>query len=121
MRKITNRTIASFAPLALLIGLSVQAQAHAYLDHADPRVGSTVASSPGQVTLHFSQKLEARFSKAEVRNAAGARVDSGSSVSGSVISVGVKALPAGTYRVIWRVLSVDTHTTQGSFNFHVGR
>jgi copper resistance protein C len=121
MSQITKRTIASFALLASLFGLSIEVQAHAYLDHANPRVGSTVASSPGQVTLHFSQKLEARFSKAEVRNAAGVRVDSGSSVSGSVISVGVKALPAGTYRVIWPVLSVDTHTTQGSFNFNVGR
>src|SRR6516225_3757628 len=35
------------------------------------------------------------------------------------LSVG--ALPPGSYSVTWHVLSVDTHTTQGSFSFHVGR
>jgi len=100
---------------------SVPAWAHAHLDSATPRVGSTVASSPAQVTLRFSEKLESKFSKAEVHNAAGARVDTGSSVSGNVITVAVGSLPAGTYRVTWRVLSVDTHSTQGSFTFRVGK
>jgi hypothetical protein len=80
-----------------------------------------VAASPGQVTLYFTQNLERRFSRAEVRNAAGARFDQGVSVSGSVMRVSVKALPPGTYRVSWRVLSVDTHTTEGVFSFSVGR
>jgi hypothetical protein len=115
------RTFTILAVLPSLLLSTVAAHAHAYLDYANPRVGNTVASPPGQVTLHFTQKLESKFSRAEVRNAAGARVDQGSSVSGSVIRVSVKALPAGTYRVHWRVLSVDTHTTQGSFSFHVGR
>ena len=115
------RTTAIFALLSPLILGPTSAYAHAYLDSANPRVGSTVASPPGQVTLHFTQKLEPKFSKAEVRNAAGARVDAGSSTSGSMLRVSVKALPAGTYRVHWRVLSVDTHTTEGSFSFRVGR
>jgi methionine-rich copper-binding protein CopC len=34
--------------------------------------------------------------------------------------IGVKALGPGSYRVRWRALSVDTHTTEGSFTFHVG-
>jgi methionine-rich copper-binding protein CopC len=36
------------------------------------------------------------------------------------LTVKLKALPPGTYKVIWRVLSVDTHRTQGSFSFSVG-
>jgi methionine-rich copper-binding protein CopC len=115
------RAITILALLPLLVVGSASAYAHAYLDYANPRVGSTVASSPGQVTLHFTQSLEPKFSRAEVRNAAGARVDQGSSVSGSVMRVSVKTLPAGTYRVHWRVLSVDTHITEGNFSFHVGR
>jgi methionine-rich copper-binding protein CopC len=110
--------IALFAPCLLW---SMPAHAHAFLDSANPRVGSTVASPPTQVTLHFTQRLEPKFSKAEVRNAAGVRVDQGVTVSGNEIRVDLKALSPGTYRVIWHVLSVDTHTTQGSFNFHVGR
>jgi methionine-rich copper-binding protein CopC len=35
--------------------------------------------------------------------------------------VGLKALPPGTYQVHWRVLSVDTHKTEGNFSFSVGQ
>ncbi|MSP32816.1 MAG: hypothetical protein EXR03_08360 [Pseudolabrys sp.] len=31
-----------------------------------------------------------------------------------------QAAAAGTYKVIWRVLSVDTHRSQGNFTFRVG-
>jgi copper resistance protein C len=111
---------AAVLALALVIGSS-GADAHAQLDHANPPVGSTVGSSPGQVTLHFTQSLEPKFSGADVRSSSGARVDSGSSASGSTIHVGVKGLKPGTYTVNWHVLSVDTHKTQGSFSFHVGK
>jgi methionine-rich copper-binding protein CopC len=115
------RTIAILGLLPSLVLGGPAAWAHAYLDRASPLVGSTVASSPGQVTLYFTQNLERRFSRAEVRNSAGARFDQGASVSGSVMRVSVKTLPPGTYHVSWRVLSVDTHTTEGAFSFTVGR
>jgi copper resistance protein C len=38
----------------------------------------------------------------------------------NVVHVGLKPLPPGTYSVLWHALSVDTHTTEGSFSFHVG-
>jgi methionine-rich copper-binding protein CopC len=31
----------------------------------------------------------------------------------------VPALPPGTYRVVWRVLSIDSHGTTGDFTFEV--
>jgi methionine-rich copper-binding protein CopC len=37
-----------------------------------------------------------------------------------LMRVPVKVLPPGTYTVKWHVLSVDTHTSDGSFTFHVG-
>jgi methionine-rich copper-binding protein CopC len=105
----------------LLLGIG-EAAAHAFLDHASPLVGSTVASAPSEVTLTFTQKLESSFSTMSVTNASGQRVDSGSvSVSGNTMRVSIRAAGAGTYRVTWRVLSVDTHTTQGNFSFRVGR
>jgi len=107
--------------MAFALGLATEVQAHATLDHAEPRVGNTVAAAPHEVTLWFTQKLEAAFSSITVTNAAGERVDSGKTrVSGSQMSVTLKAGGAGTYRVNWRVLSVDTHTTEGNFNFQVG-
>jgi methionine-rich copper-binding protein CopC len=104
----------------MLLGVATAAQAHAMLDHAVPAVGSTVASAH-QVTLYFTQHIEPKFSSAEVRSVSGSRVDSGKSVSGNMMRISLKALTPGTYTVSWHVLSVDTHTTQGSFSFHVGR
>jgi methionine-rich copper-binding protein CopC len=113
-------TFATSALLAIMSGTA--AEAHAFLDHAEPRVGSTVPTAPRELSLSFTQKLEPAFSSAEVSDANGARVDLGRpSVSASVMRVRLKPLSSGTYRVRWHVLSVDTHTTEGSFTFQVGQ
>jgi methionine-rich copper-binding protein CopC len=108
-------------PLLLLLATG-EASAHALLDHAEPRVGNTVATAPREVTLWFTQKLEPAFSSITVTNSAGQRVDAGKTrVSGNQMSVSLRSGGAGTYRVNWRVLSVDTHRTDGSFTFRVGQ
>jgi len=97
------------------------AQAHAFLDHANPLVGSTVAAAPHELSLSFTQNLEPSFSSVEVTGPDGARVDAGKpQISGNTMRVGLKAAGPGTYHVHWHALSVDTHTTQGSFTFYVG-
>jgi methionine-rich copper-binding protein CopC len=74
------------------------------------------------VTLWFTEKLEPAFSSVTVTDAAGQRVDAGKArVSGSQMSVSLRAGGSGTYRVNWRVLSVDAHRTNGNFTFQVGR
>ena len=106
----------------LLWFVTGQASAHAFLDHAEPRVGNTVATAPREVTLWFTQKLEPAFSSIIVTNSAGQRVDTGKTrVSGNQMSVSLRSGGAGTYRVNWRVLSVDTHRTDGNFTFRVGQ
>ena len=108
-------------PLLLLFATG-EASAHAFLDHAQPRVGNKVAEPPREVTLWFTQKLEPAFSTITVTNAAGDRVDTGKTrVNGTQMSVTLRPGGAGTYHVTWRVLSVDTHTTDGSFTFQVGQ
>jgi methionine-rich copper-binding protein CopC len=115
------RTFIIAATMSFVLLATAPAGAHATLDRAEPRVGSSVSSPPREVTLWFSQKLEPSFSSARVYNASGARVDQGRArVDGSVLHVSLKSLGPGTYRVRWRVLSVDTHTTEGSFTFRVG-
>ena len=113
--------IAVIVPVLLMLVMG-KAVAHAFLDHAEPRVGNKVATPPREVTLWFTQKLEPAFSSVKVTNAAGQRVDTGKArVSGNQISVSLRPGGTGTYRVTWRVLSVDTHTTDGSFSFQVGQ
>jgi copper resistance protein C len=106
---------------ALISLASTAAQAHAFLDHATPLVGSTVATAPHELSLSFTQNLEPSFSSVEVTGPDGARIDAGKpQISGNTMRVGLKAAGPGTYHVHWHALSVDTHTTQGSFTFHVG-
>jgi methionine-rich copper-binding protein CopC len=113
-------SLATSALLAIMLGTA--AEAHAFLDHAEPRVGSTVPTAPRELSLSFTQKLEPAFSSVEVSDANGARVDLGKpSVSASIMRVRLKQLSPGSYRVRWHVLSVDTHTTEGSFTFQVGQ
>ena len=100
------------------------AHAHAQLDHASPTVGGTVKAAPSAVTLSFTEAVEPKFSSIEARDDKGVAVQSGAAqgVAGNAaqLRVGVKPLTAGTYTVKWKVLSVDTHRTQGSFSFTVG-
>jgi copper resistance protein C len=108
--------------LLLLIPLApIAARAHAFLDPASPLVGSTVPAAPHEVVLTFTQNLEPAFSTAQVTDSSGARVDQGKAqVSGTTMTIGLKALGPGSYKVHWHALSVDTHSTEGAFTFTVG-
>jgi methionine-rich copper-binding protein CopC len=110
--------------LLLFVGLgATPALAHAFLDHALPAVGSTVHESPHEIRLWFTQRLEPAFSRARVFDPSGKEVDAGDSrvdsADPSVIVTTVATLPPGAYRVVWRVVSIDTHVTEGDFTFEV--
>jgi methionine-rich copper-binding protein CopC len=99
------------------------ASAHAFLDHAAPAVGSAVHAPPARVRLWFTQRLEPAFSSLRVQDASGKRVDKGDvevdAADATLLEVSLPQLAPGTYRVSWRVLSVDTHVTEGDFTFDV--
>ena len=80
-------------------------------------------SAPSQVRAWFTEALEPAFSTLEVVNDKGERVDRGpaqvDASSRALLQVPLKPLGPGAYRVKWRVLSVDTHVTEGDFTFRV--
>lgn len=108
---------------AFISGVTSVADAHAFLDHALPAVGSVVRASPAQLKIWFTQRLEPAFSKVQVLDRSGTRVDKGDSqvdsADATLLTVSLPLLSPGAYRVIWRVLSVDTHVTEGDFAFDV--
>jgi methionine-rich copper-binding protein CopC len=109
---------------AVLLGVPCgAAHAHAFLRHATPPVGGTLASVPTQLTLDFTEAVEPRFSGVVVLNAAGARVDAddlhAAPDNPRRLLLGLRPLPAGAYTVTWHVTSVDTHRTEGAFGFSV--
>ncbi len=118
-RRLVLAWIAAFAWFA-----SAPAAAHAFLDHAVPPVGSTVHESPQGIRLWFTEPLEPAFSRVQVVDASGKEIDKGDShvdeSNASMLAVSVPALAPGKYRVKWRVVSVDTHVTEGDFTFEIG-
>jgi copper resistance protein C len=105
-----------------LLAIDDGADAHAFLLKSDPVVGATVAA-PKIVRLEFSEAVELGFSDVEVARAVGG-VLSGVKVhfAGNDRKVLVADLPqlsGGAYRVKWHVVSVDTHRTEGDFDFTV--
>src|SRR4051812_17862840 len=118
--KMTRKSLLAGAFVA--VGATA-AHAHAQLRSTDPRVGSTVRAAPPVLTLNFSEAVEAALSAVLVTDAAGRRVDAGrvrvNKANWQQVQVPLRAVGVGQYTVRWRVLSVDTHTTQGSFTFQV--
>lgn len=99
-----------------------RAAAHAFLDRASPAVGSTVHTPPAEVRIQYTEELEPAYSTAQVQDASGTTVSGPAHVDAnekSVLIVPLGPLKLGRYKVIWKVLSVDTHVTNGSFTFTV--
>lgn len=119
MRNVIRVMVASVA-LALL---PTAALAHAHLDHAQPAAGAKLTQAPSEVSLWFTEAVEPKFSSIVVQDAKGTAVQDGKAEGDAgntaVLKVKLKALKAGAYKVTWKVLSVDTHRTQGSFSFTV--
>jgi methionine-rich copper-binding protein CopC len=111
--------------LLLLLAGSARLEAHAFLERAEPAVGSTVQRSPGEVRVLFTEKIEPALSTVQVFDASGKEVDKHDMhldrSNHALLHVSLPPLEAGTYKVVWRAVSVDTHVTKGSFTFRVIR
>ena len=103
--------------------LASAAWAHAFLDHAEPKVGEVVTVSPKVIKAWFTQKLVIAFSSLEVFDGQGAEVDLKDkkldSADQELMTVSVPELKPGKYKVVWKAVSVDTHVTHGTYSFEV--
>jgi methionine-rich copper-binding protein CopC len=113
--------ILSLLPALLLAAPA--ALAHAFLSRSSPAVGSTVHQPPSELRLWFTEELEGAFSTAEVTDAGDRSVVAGpvqvDPGNHQLMIVPLKPLTSGRYHVKWHALSVDTHTTTGTFTFEV--
>ena len=112
------------AVFAMFVYLALAASVfpHAFPLRSDPRVGSTVSAPPSKVTIWFDGEIEGTFSKIEVYDAEKRRVDKNDArldTTRTKLEVNLPPLPPGKYQVHWSVLSVDTHVTEGQFNFTI--
>ncbi len=117
-----SRTILTALSLTIALAAAGDAQAHAHLLKASPAIDATVAA-PRTLDLQFSEALEAKFSGADLRTAAGAEVAAVASVTAKdrkTLHVAPNApLTPGAYRVLWHVVSADGHRIKGDYGFTV--
>jgi methionine-rich copper-binding protein CopC len=123
MQIVKFNTVFAFLLLIFLLASPGVSLGHAFPDHSDPRVGSTVSGSPASVRIWFDSDLEPAFSTMMVHSANNVMVDKGDSrvdqADPKLLEVSVPRLPPGTYRVIWNVVARDGHRTMGDFTFSV--
>ena len=110
--------------LILVAGLA-RLEAHAFLERAEPAVGTTVQTSPSEVQIRFTENIEPAVSSIRVLDASGKEVDKRDlhldRSDHALLHISLLQLGVGTYKVVWRVVSVDTHVTNGNFTFQVVR
>ena len=102
----------------------VRVEAHAFLVRAEPRVGSKVNKVPTEVRVWFSETVQARMSSIQVFDESGKQVDKKDTHSDranrTILCISlIPALTPGSYKVVWRVTSADTHVTSGNFHFQI--
>jgi copper resistance protein C len=117
---------AAFAAAALI---GTPTFAHSRLFAATPAPKS-VAPPPSQLQLQFTERVVGQFSAVSLAVTAmpgmtmkaPVKIPATTSLSADgkrlVVKL-TKPLRAGTYRVDWHVVAVDTHRTQGGYAFQV--
>lgn len=101
------------------------AYGHANQARSAPSPDSVLGEAPTRVAVWFTEPIEPGLSEVQVLDSQGMRVDDDDSLvdpaDGTAMSVGIQALPNGTYTVAWKnVSTVDGHLVRGSFLFSVG-
>jgi copper transport protein len=109
---------------AVLFG-AAPAWAHAELTSTEPVGGTTVATAPDRVVLHFGETVEIPLGSIRVfESPSGKQVTTGAAThadgQGNAVAVKLPKLEKGTYIVTWRVTSADSHPVHGAFTFTVG-
>ncbi len=118
----TSFPVQAAVALLFMLGAAGIARAHAFLDHAVPAVGAQVGSAPTEVKIWFTEEVEEALSSVQVLDAAGNVIDKKDCHRDPkdkkllIVSLPDK-LPEGAYKVVWKVVSTDTHMTNGDFKF----
>lgn len=110
----------------LLAGLvaATPSFAHPILLASSPEAGAVVAKPPTRVVLRFNNRIEKALCRIALVDASGRTtplaVAEGQGGEAELVAP-LPAIPPGTYRVDWRVMSADGHFVSGSFSFQLAR
>ena len=117
---LVRRRRLAVAALGLLL-LATPAWPQASLVRSRPARRATLTTAPDRVQLWFNEAIEPKFSSVSVWDSAGQQVDLADvgvePDDPKRLTVGLKPLTRGAYRVRFRVLSVDGHVVESEFPF----
>jgi methionine-rich copper-binding protein CopC len=120
MKRITAMFLLAVAGL---LAVQTEAKAHAFLEEATPTVGGEVTRPPHEVRLVFNEKINPALSELKIFNLKGLQVDNRdchcTELKSTSLTVGLPPLPAGKYKVVWKVVSKDSHLSKGDFTFRI--
>ena len=103
-------------------------EAHAGLKSSEPAASSVLEQAPKEIALNFGEAVEVSFGSIRL-------FDSNSqlivlptpkygaldgAVDAKTVRVEIPELEPGSYLVVWRVASADSHPVQGAFAFQIG-
>ena len=119
-----NRKVSIALVAGALCALASPAAAHAMLERATPRVGSVTAIAPGEIRLNFSEGVAPALSHIVLHDQRGQTIALGllataPNARATLVAPLHAHLAPGLYRVDWRVVSIDSHVTQGDFTFTI--
>ncbi len=117
-RHLSRLSWVALLALFLVLSSAGAASAHALLLSSNPIAGERLGITPGDVTLVYSEALDAGLSRVTVTDPTGLAFPG--AVKGTDLVVPLATNVPGQYTVTWTAVSLsDGHTTAGSFYFTV--
>ncbi len=121
MSRVIKRSLLTSCLLLLLFPMI--SYAHVHMDKSQPAKGEVLTTPPAVVQLWFSGAVDVEWSKVEVTNTKGERVDNGavSNIDNDPKSLQINLKPIGTgsYEIKWNAVANDGHRIKGSSPFSV--
>ena len=104
------------------------AEAHAGLKSSEPAASSVLEQSPKEIVLNFGEAVEVSFGSIRLFDSNSKLVElpmpkyveAYGVIDAKTIRVEIPELQFGSYLVVWRVVSADSHPVQGAFAFQIG-
>lgn len=124
LRKLTARLGCVVVALLTVLAPAQLASAHAILLTSEPAPSAVLDQSPNEIALFFNESVDTVFGRVRILDSAGDVIQTikpiRDAANHSVVRAPISTLAAGTYVVVWRVASADSHPVQGSFAFQIG-
>ena len=103
-------------------------EAHAGLKSSEPAASSVLEQAPKEIVLNFGEVVEVSFGSIRLFDSNSQLIvlptPRHGAVDGAVdaktVRVAIPDLGPGSFLVVWRVVSADSHPVQGAFAFQIG-